>query len=149
MLQRKFGLLSGLGTGSSPHQVHVSLLNSIQKLSKSKWSPKQASHRLQFAAHLTAIKYFFASHLTNLNVNGENFSWKSEENVTEIKDLVQPLLRKNDRMWNPYLMPYRVLYGKMDIEVVVISSSDPDEEDSHNNSSPSVKRSRMEPIMID
>jgi len=129
----------------------MALLQSVLKLAKGKVNMDKAADQLQFSAFLCAIRPFFSPSLSTFPVNmDERIPWMTTDDLSEIREAVVPTLKRKDKTWNPYLIPYRGLFGKTEIDVIVISrSSGGAHTDCENTPTAKSKRIRMSPIEIE
>ncbi len=110
----------------SPLTAHHEIFKAISKLNKNKLNLSCSSIELQLAAYLAAIRPFFCPELNSCKVGDKAVPLYA---IDEIKALAESVLCKKDRSFNPFLVPYRVYYGKPveDITIRSISTSDTEE----------------------
>lgn len=152
VLSRKFNIGPGPSFDSSYHPQHLGLLSSLVKLAKTRVNLTRAPDQLQYAAFLCAIRPFFSPSLSAFQAGPKRLPLHTLTELDAVKQVVAPLLKRKDKAWNPYLVPYRVLFGKMEVEVIVIGSSCSSDEEAVSASSPRslrAKRTRNDPDIID
>lgn len=150
VLSRKFNLGPGPANNASFLEQHLELLQALTKLSKAKVNLSKSLDQLQYAAFLCAARPFFSRNMSVFSVNSDLLPWITLTDLDMVKQLVAPLLKRKDKVWNPYLVPYRVLFGKTEIEVIVIgSSSSGDETPPRTPHTAQAKRVRADPVIID
>jgi hypothetical protein len=134
MLSRKFHLGPGMATGKSltPLQIHLELLEDLVKIPKSKFSPKKPSDILMLMVAISTAKFFASKELSTFG--DPRASWVTATDITALKEFLEPYLTNASTNWNPFLIPYRVMFGKpirepscvqqqQDIEVVILTDS--------------------------
>lgn len=134
MLSRKFHLGPGMVTGKSltPLQNHLELLEDLVKIPKSKFSPKKPSDILMLMITISTAKVFACKDLSTFG--NPRASWVTDADMAALKKFIEPYLNNTNMNWNPFLIPYRVMFGKplrepssapqkQDIEVVILTDS--------------------------
>lgn len=145
LLQRKFGLGSGLSLKNSPLDAHLDLVKGVTKMTKSKCNLSRQADRLELSAFYCAIKPFFSPSLSSFALSdGKRIPWIPLSSLEKIREAFGT--KKTDKTWNPYLIPYRLLFSKAEIDVIVISSSS---ENATETATPTCKRVKTTPIEID
>jgi hypothetical protein len=141
----KYGLGLGLcSTQESPVVPHLNLLRSAIKLTKNKVDLEIESCQLGYAAFNASIRPLFSPRLSSFRLGRERTPWLTVKDLESIKELVVPALKNRKKTWNPYLVPYRLLFGKADIEVIVISNGSSREDETQIT-----KRLRYDPFEIE
>ena len=137
MLSRKFSLGPGMATGKpqTPLQIHLALLEDLMKLPKSKFSPKRTPDMLMLTIAISTAKMFVSPELSVFG--NPAASWVTEADLTALREFIEPFLMNASKNWNPFLIPYRMMFGKplrrapapseqqqeQDIEVVILTDN--------------------------
>lgn len=140
--KQKSGLGSGVSVQGSPVTMHLSLLKDAIALGKTKVKLEREPDQLHFAAFNAAIKPLFSPHHSSFSLGDARIPWLTLTDLEKIKEIVLPVLMKKKKVWNPYLVPYRMLCGKAEIEIISIGSSSEAE-------TPKTKRTRYDAFQIE
>lgn len=140
MLARRFRMGPGMTTGKTltPLQMHLALLEDLVKLGKSKFSGKRTLDRLMAVSFLSTAKVFASKELSCFKMDdGSVASWTTDADHNTLKAFLEPNLENPSKDWNPFLFPYRLMFGKPrekientasdDIEVVILTSGTDDQ----------------------
>lgn len=143
LLKRKFSIGSGPSFRRSPLASHLEVLQTVLKLTESKVDLQRTSDRLQLSAFYCVIKPLFSAALSSFSVGQETrIPWMTTSDLGTVRSLLQPVLSDSSQTWNPYLVPYRTVFEKTEMEVVVIDGGGGEDE-----STPRItKRKRRCPV---
>lgn len=124
LLQRKFGMGPGMSMKMSSVKAQADVIPSILKLGKSKFSFNKDADLLILASFYALLRPLLSPTLSTIPFGeGTRIPWITVDQLDRIRALLTPVvLEKNSLKWSPFLVPYRVLLGRKDIEVVALSS---------------------------
>lgn len=136
MLSRKFHLgpeMAAASKAMTPLQIHLQLLEDLFKIPKSKFNPKRGSDTLMLVLAISTAKMFVCKALSSFG--NPTASLVTETDLATLKEFVEPYLNNAGKNWNPFLIPYRLMFGKPlrsaltenqkqpDVEVVIVAES--------------------------
>lgn len=109
-------------------------------MAKSKFHPSKLSGQLQLAAFFSTTLILQSHELSTFLMDKELVSWVDSEALKEVEECVYPFLLDKTKLWNPFLAPFRVLFGRQADAGVEFALETSNTSSSPNR--PSAKRTR-------
>lgn len=126
LLQRKFSIGNGPSFKCHSLKAQIETLPTLLKSSKQKTSPDLASGSFLLSAHYCLLRTLLSPQISSFPLGEEQrIPWITVECLEWVRAKVAPLMTKAAlTKCSSYLLPYRILLSKNNLEVVVISSTE-------------------------